>query len=301
MLNLKLLETQPGADAAKTADAAAVQLRKDVETLLNDIEDQKLQVAVAQSEKAQLHHEMKSELADRDFAFTNAQQTIAGLEKEVEDLQDEIQQEEVKQEMRRLASVHSKKNGTQLNPIPEQNQENFGNALHFNMDREESPEATKQSMGRPSAQSSEGPAAASSSDPRPASTTFFYPTLHPKDAKIGVEQPDAQTPPETNVKQSDWGNWDPEDNPAVSHGFSSRAEYEDTMAEFTLAARKKAIAARISFSRASAEHPGTTSKQSTGQPTASAPTFEQILPFSQAHVEQGGAITPAFSTYADLV
>ena len=63
-----------------------------METLLTDIEDQKLQVAIAQSEKAQLQHEMKSELADRDFAFTNAQQTIAGLEKEVEYLQDEIQQ-----------------------------------------------------------------------------------------------------------------------------------------------------------------------------------------------------------------
>ena len=68
---------------------------------------------------------------------------------------------------------------------------------------------------------------------------FFYPTLQPKDAKIGVAQPDAQIPTENNAKQSDLGNWDPEDNPAVSHGFSSRAEYEDFMAEFALAARKK--------------------------------------------------------------
>ena len=149
-------------------------------------EDQKLLVAVAQSEHAQLHHEMKSELADRDFTFANAQQTIGDLEKEVEELQDEIQQEEARNEMRRLAAVHSKKNGTKLNPIPEQNQGTFVNAQHFNMDREESPEATKQSTGRPSVQSSEGAAAASSSDPRPASTKFFYPTLQPKDAKIGV-------------------------------------------------------------------------------------------------------------------
>ena len=80
-LNLKLLETQPGADAAKHANAAAVQLRQDVEVLLTQIEDQKLQVAVAQSEKAQLQSDFQSELAERDFAFTNAQQTIASLEK----------------------------------------------------------------------------------------------------------------------------------------------------------------------------------------------------------------------------
>ena len=71
---------------------------------------------------------MKSELADRDFAFANAQKTIADLEKEVEELQDEIQQEEVKNEMRRLAAVHAKKNGNQLNPIPEPNQENWKRA-----------------------------------------------------------------------------------------------------------------------------------------------------------------------------
>ena len=79
-----------------------------MEVLLTQIEDQKLQVAVAQSEKAQLQSDFQSELAERDFAFTNAQQAIASLEKEVEDLQEEIQQEEVKTEMRRLASVHSK-------------------------------------------------------------------------------------------------------------------------------------------------------------------------------------------------
>ena len=70
------------------------------------------------------------------------------------------------------------------------------------------------------------------------------------------------------------------------------------MAELALAARKKVIAERIASNQASAEHPGTTSKQSTGRPSASAPTVEHILPFSQAHVEQGGAITPAFSTIA---
>jgi hypothetical protein len=175
----------------------------------------------------------------------------------------------------------------------------FRNAQHFNLDREEShAEAINKSTGRPSAQSSEGAAAASSSDPRPASTKFFYPTLQPKDAKIGVGQPDAQTAPETNAKQSDWGDWDPEDNPAVFHGFSSRDEYEVFMAEFALAAPKKAIAEQIASNKASAEHPGITFKPSTGRPSASAPTFEQILPFSQAHVEQGGATTPAFSTIA---
>ena len=48
--------------------------------------------------------------------------------------------------MRRLASVHSKKNGTQLNPISEQNKETFGYAQHFIMDREEPPEAIKQNV-----------------------------------------------------------------------------------------------------------------------------------------------------------
>ena len=29
--------------------------------------------------------------------------------------------------------------------------------------------------------------------------------------------------------ESQWGDWDPLDNPAVSHGFTSRAEYEAAM------------------------------------------------------------------------
>lgn len=32
--------------------------------------------------------------------------------------------------------------------------------------------------------------------------------------------------PEAVDGDGDWGDWDPTDNPAVSHGYSSRAAYE---------------------------------------------------------------------------
>ena len=88
----KLAKAKPESDAAVASAAAALgQLQREHEILIeanadlkHEIDDQNLKVAVAQSENAQLHHEMKSELADRDFAFANAQKTIAGLEKEVE-------------------------------------------------------------------------------------------------------------------------------------------------------------------------------------------------------------------------
>ena len=168
-----------------------------------------------------------SELAYRDSAFANAQETISGLEKEVEDLNEEIQQEELRNEIARLARAGSKLSGGQ--PAAE----TFGNAQHFNIDHDEShAEAIHKSTGRPSAVLSEGAAASSSYDPRPAPTKPFHPTLggrgQPKDAK-----------PETNAKQSDWGNWDLLDNPAVSHGFPSRAAYEEFLAEVALAACKR--------------------------------------------------------------
>ena len=121
---------------------------------MTQIEDLKLQVAVAQSEKVQLQHDSQSELADRDFAFANAQQTIASLEKEVEELQNEIQQKDVKNESARLARVDPKlRTGRPC-------AETLGNAQHFNIDHDESQaEAIHKSTGRPSAVLSEGAAA----------------------------------------------------------------------------------------------------------------------------------------------
>ena len=133
---------------------------------------------------------MKSELADRDFAFANAQETIAGLEKEVEELQDGVQHEEAEKEMCRLMQVSYARLGQpctpsekQLDPIPQSSQQNFGNAQLFNMDSGDKPEA---------------PSASSSSKPKP--TKFFYPTIQPKDAKPGAGQPDAQAVPEAYAK-----------------------------------------------------------------------------------------------------
>ena len=141
-----------------------------METLLNDIEDQKLQVAVAQSEKAQLQSDFQSELAERDFAFTNAQQTIASLEKEVEDLNEEIQQEEVRNEIARLARADSKLSGGQPTA------ETFGNAQHFNIAHDESHAAAiHKNTGRPIAVLSKGAVASASSDPRHAPTKQFHP------------------------------------------------------------------------------------------------------------------------------
>ena len=44
-------------------------------------------------------------MADRDYAFAHAQETIESLEKEVEELQDGVQQELDKEELRRLMQV----------------------------------------------------------------------------------------------------------------------------------------------------------------------------------------------------
>ena len=173
----KLTKAKPESDAAAASAAAALgQLQREHEILVeanaalkNEIEDRKLVVAVAQSEHAQLHHEMKSEIADRDCAFANAQETIAGLEKGAE------------RETRRLMAVHAKKDGSQLDPIPESNQQNFGNAQHFNMDREDSPEAPRSCTRQLAAKIIEGFTASSSSEPKPAK--FFYPTIQPKTAQ----------------------------------------------------------------------------------------------------------------------
>ena len=173
-------------------------------------------------------------------------------------MSEEIQQEEVRNEIAHLARADKLSGGQPTAETP-------GNAQHFNIAHDESHAADiHKNTGRPIAVLSEGAAASASFDPRPAPTKPFHPSLQPKDAK-----------PETHAKQSDWGNWDPLDNPAVSHGFTSRSAYEDFMAEFALAARKKAIAERIlpsvasqgfsprsqyeaanAFNRASAEHPG---------------------------------------------
>ena len=77
----------------------------------------------------------------------------------------------------------------------------------------------------------------------------FFPNLPPRNesgAKVNA------APDDKNARgnPTEWGGWDPEDNPAISHGFTSRAEYEETVRlntehRATLAARKLEIESHI--------------------------------------------------------
>ena len=94
-------------DAMKASAEGTIQaLRQDMEILLTEIEGHKTTAALAEAETArqkqtllaeaneklakldaEIREEFKQELADRDYAFQNAKETIESLEKEVEDLQ----------------------------------------------------------------------------------------------------------------------------------------------------------------------------------------------------------------------
>ena len=54
-----------------------------------------------------------------------------------------------------------------------------------------------------------------------------------------------QKPENSKGNAADWGDWDPKDNPAVSHGFTSRADYEEAVRLGRLDARKQAVADQI--------------------------------------------------------
>ena len=105
------------------------------------------------------------------------------------------------------------------------------------MDRDDSPEQSRAKAFANTANE----AAPSSKEPK-----VFFPSLPTKDDKC------------------DWGNRDPLDNPAVSHGCKSRAEYEEAVRLNTLHARKQAVA-------------------------------EQILPLVASNVSQDGGGTPNLS------
>ena len=64
-LNTKLLASQTGAEASQNAEEAAAALRKDVETLLTEIEDQKMITTIAKTEKARQENDFTSEITER--------------------------------------------------------------------------------------------------------------------------------------------------------------------------------------------------------------------------------------------
>ena len=182
-------------------------------------------------------------MADRDYAFAHAQETIQSLEKEVEELQDGVQQEIDNAGLQRLMQVAQAKSADRASET-------------YRMDRDESPEQSRAKAFANTANE----AASSSNEPK-----VFFPLLPTKDAR--GDKPFAE--PATDNKNSqgnptDWGNWDPKDNPAVSHGLSSRAAYEEAVRLNRLAARKEAVA-------------------------------EQILPLVASNVGQDGGGTPTLS------
>ena len=60
-------------------------------------------------EVANLRKEFEKEIADRDFALNHAKDTILGLEKEVEDLQDAVQQDINKEHLERVRLANQPK------------------------------------------------------------------------------------------------------------------------------------------------------------------------------------------------
>ena len=105
------------------------------------------------------------------------------------------------------------------------------------MDRDDSPEQSRAKAFANTANE----AAPSSKEPN-----VFFPSLPTKDAsgEKSFAEPAADNK-NSEGNPTDWGNWDPKDNPAVSHGFTSRAEYEEAVRLNKLDARKQAVAEHI--------------------------------------------------------
>ena len=149
------------------------------------------------------------------------------MEKEVEDLQYAVQQDINKEHLERVRLANQPK------PAEEA-------AENYRLDRDDSiaPSGPKGKAG------TTNEAATSSIGPK-----VFFPNLPPRNesgAKVNA------APDDKNARgnPTDWGGWDPEDNPATSHGFTSRGEYEEarrlnTEHRATLAARKLEIEIHI--------------------------------------------------------
>ena len=74
---------------------------------------------------AEIREEFAQELANRDYAFNNAKETIENLEKEVEDLQDGIQKQNDKEHLERVRLASQPKPAEQA-------------AENYRMDRDDS-------------------------------------------------------------------------------------------------------------------------------------------------------------------
>ena len=75
------------------------------------IDDHKLQVAEAHCDREKLRSELETERNDHEYAFHNAQEAIANLESELEELQESLKQEQAEEEMQRLLNVCAEDGG----------------------------------------------------------------------------------------------------------------------------------------------------------------------------------------------
>ena len=196
-------------------------LKQKVETLLTEIEIHKQNTALAEDETNRVQQALRAEHEDRLAKLIEAhEEKMAAKTFEFDQANEAIQmlQDEVEDLTIQMQDQMDKTFSLQ--------QTIKDNAETFKMDRDDSPD--------------QKPEATSSKDPiKP----IFYPSVAPK----GESGPKGLAISAEEETKDEWGGWHPLDNPAISHGFSSRKEYEEDQRLYReyLASRKKDVSQQI--------------------------------------------------------